>query len=122
MRIGARSALAAVLLCVVAGGGYVVGTWRGRGRTTDNKWFVSESIPLSGSDGAVSYTDDALLNADIPLPSVEAIDAKIKLLANPAGATTCSLGYLVRVRVASLDKKNIPAKYLESRTEASIPG
>jgi len=122
MRTGARAGLAIVLLCVVASGGYVVGKWRSRGRTTDDKWFISESIPLSGSDGAVSYTDDAILKADIPLPTIEAIDAKIKLLAYPPAATSRSLGYVTRVRIAPLDKKNIPAKYLQNRTAATKAG
>ena len=74
------------------------------------------TVPVKG---AISYHSSALFDADIPLPDIEGVEAKIKLIAPPSGEaeSTRVIAYIIHVRVASLEKENIPAKYLKERVE-----
>jgi hypothetical protein len=104
------------------GAGYVTQSRQGLSQLTiDDTWLFNGSIPV---DGAIGYNSDALLEADILLPKIEAIDIKIKFLAHPDGEShrTRVVAYMAQVRIASLEKKNIPSKYLEKRVVQSKAG
>lgn len=120
----ARFGLMGVLLIIGFGAGYITRSRQIQTQaTTGDVWLFSGSVPLKGPDGAVSYNSNALL-ADIPLPEIEAIEAKVKLIPPPSGdgQRTRVLAYVARVRVASLEKKNVPPKYLKERIEQHKAG
>jgi hypothetical protein len=108
-----------LLLVLAFGAGYVTRTWQTQDSPiTDRPWLFSGPLPVNGTDGTVSYTPDALLEAaDIPLPEIEAIDANVKFIAPPTSdaAEAVVIAYIAKVRVASLEKKNIPSRYLKER-------
>jgi len=90
-----------------------------RESTVEDAWPFNGSIPLTGSDRPINYHSDALFDADIPLPKLKPSKQKIKLIAPPSfeSQRTRVIAYVIQVRVASLEKKNIPAKYLRERIE-----
>jgi len=83
----ARFGLMVVLLIVGFGAGYVTRSRQLQTQTTTgDAWLFSGSVPLKGPEGAVGYNSDALFEADIPLPEIEAIEARVKLIPPPSGA------------------------------------
>jgi hypothetical protein len=107
-----------VLLLIIGFGiGYFTRSRQGQFESTvEDAWLFNGVVPLKG---AISYHSDAVLNSDIPLPEIEAIESKIKLIAPPSGDSqrTRVIAYVTQVRVASLERRNIPAKYLRERVE-----
>jgi len=87
-----------------------------------NAWFSSGTLNLAGPDSALSYSNDAWLGAEIPLPAVESVATRAKFVVPPSGGTSRLLGYVAEITVAPLDQKKIPAKYLEKRVEQSPAG
>lgn len=114
-----------VLLIIGFGAGYVTRSRQIQTQaTTGDAWLFSGPVPLKGPDEAVSYNSGALFEADIPLPEIEAIEVKVKLIPPPSGdgQRTRVIAYVAQVRVASLEKKNIPGKYLNERVEQHKAG
>ena len=114
-----------LLLVLAFGAGYVTRSLQTQSSPiTDGAWLFSGPVPVKGTDKAVSYYPEALFQGDILLPEIEAIDAKVKFIVPPTGdrLRIGVIAYITQVRVASLQKKNIPAKYLQERTEQSKAG
>ena len=117
MKTMARFCLIAFALIIGFGAGYFTRSRQVQCESTvEDAWLFNGVVPVKGG---ISYHSNALFEADIPLPEIEAIEAKIKLIAPPSGDSqrTRVIAYVIQVRIASLEKKNIPAKYLRERVE-----
>ncbi|MDP9361899.1 MAG: hypothetical protein M3P29_10645 [Acidobacteriota bacterium] len=80
-------------------------------------WIFVGPVLLKARPAPITYDTAALFDSDIPLPEITAFTAKVKLVAPVEERSGRSIAYIFDVRVASLQKKNIPAKYLERRVE-----
>jgi hypothetical protein len=120
MKRFAKLGLMMLLPVIGFGVGYVTRSWQAqRQPTIDDTWLFDGSVPIKGAGGALSYNSAALFEADVPLPEIEAVDVKIKLIAppSPESQRTRVIAYVAQVRVASLEQKKIPPRYLEKRVE-----
>jgi hypothetical protein len=120
MRKSIKLILVAVLIASLGGlGGYWV-----RGHQLShipNTWYEINRIPLKGNDSGLTYTTQALFDADIPLPDITSAKAKVKFLPMP-GEINYQLGYVITVDIAKLDPEKVPGKYKEKKTEKSKSG
>jgi hypothetical protein len=92
-------------------------------QTTDS-WVTSGPLPLKGPESAISYNDEAMFGADIQLPNIEEFAVKSKFIPPAVGDSTGTriMGYVAEVRIASLDKKNVPQRYLQKSVTQTKSG
>jgi hypothetical protein len=88
MTVLSKTLLAALLISVGFAAGFAARSRRGdEASPAPDAWLVGSPMPRHGSGGAISYTDEAFLKADVPLPEIETLDAKIKfVIGSPEGA------------------------------------
>jgi hypothetical protein len=73
------------------------------------------SKPRDGK--GISYSTEAILKSDIPLPDIKHFGGKTKFVPH-LGAKTYRLGYVIDLSLASLDLTKVPAKYLKDKPVA----
>lgn len=85
----------------------------------DLSWHNFDNVKLSGSindntniRSNLSYEFDAFL-ADIPLPDIEKINGRAKLLRHDK--SKFAIGYEIEIKIDSLKSEDIPDKYKEKR-------
>jgi len=79
-------------------------------------WLYNGPVPMKGS---ITYTSDAMFESDIPLPKIEDFRASVKLVQPPTSPSFSArvVAYKAAIRVAGLQRKDIPAKYLREVLE-----
>jgi hypothetical protein len=109
-------AVRALLLVMVSGGMGAVVTFllvRSRDATPD-RWITMK-------DGGIAYSNTALFESDINLPEMTARHGSVKFVKKPGGQAY-QLGYRLKLTVAALDVKSIPAKYRSAKTTKTPSG
>jgi hypothetical protein len=78
----------------------------------EDKWFFFSDNETKGSNINVVYKTSALFDSDIKLPDILNISGKAKFLQHGDNSkNSISIGYLIDIQIASLDKTKIPKKY-----------
>jgi hypothetical protein len=87
------------------------------------KWFVFDSLKFDKQDDKylsklIGFSTESLFVSDLPLPEVKRVELSVKFKElSPQQTHNIGLGYLLKITIGKLDKKNVPEKYLKSREE-----